>query len=719
MTRTVKPGRDSPEARLPRRTLVGELLLAQLSFALALGVVAVVTVWSVADWVVRDNLSAWGRQWIAELDTLGGALYASDDPGRYLQVEQYADKFPEIAFVRFYDVDGSVLFRHGGEGTAADHPPLADAVLARLAARDAADGYVLDETSLAPLVSISGAVRVTSMASDSLFDIDSLDDAETRSEVVGFVELGLDYQRYDHELMQSVTVGSAVTALTFLVLMLAGRVMLRRAVQPLVDLQEPLRQLAEGDGEVKIPQSEHREIAAIAQALRRAVSRIRRRDWSLRRLANYDDLTGLPNRRHFEELLGEELAGWDRPPAALLFLDLDHFKYINDVLGHSAGDVMLRQVASRLAAAVKDTDVVARFGGDEFMLLLRGVSAAEAVQTAGRLLGEIRDYPLVYERRSFSVNGSIGITAVTGPYTVDELLAQADMACHQAKTDGRNLVRLFEPEAGAVETLETDLGQLEKLKAALREDRFVLFFQPIVSLDSGAFTHYEVLLRLDDGGELVAPGAFLSAATRFGLMQEIDRWVIDHALEELARLRTRAPELRFTINVSGASFVGGELDGYVAEALERHRLPASAVVFEITEQVAVGSFANATRQIDALMKLGCEFAIDDFGAGYSSLNYLKQLPMQYIKIDGAFIGKLVDSPVDQVIVRSIAEIARVLGKKTVAEFVGDDATLTLLRKLGIDYAQGYHVGRPTPSVAVGNVVAVARAKRRGTRRAAG
>ncbi len=724
--RTAEPGQGSPEAGLPRRTLVGELLLAQLSFAFALGVVAVVTVWSVADWVVRDNLSAWARQWIAELDTLGGALYASDDPGRYLQVEQYVDKFPEIAFVRYYDVDGSVLFRHGPEGRAADYPPLADPVLARLAARDAADGYVLDETSLAPLVSVSGAVRVTSIASDSLFDIDSLDDAETRSEVVGFVELGLDYQRYDHQLVQSVSLGSAVTALTFLVLMLAGRVMLRRAVQPLVDLQEPLRQLAEGDGEVKIPLSEHREIAAIAQALRRAVSRIRRRDWSLRRLANYDDLTGLPNRRHFEELLGaaladgeRPLADGERPPAAVLFLDLDHFKYINDVLGHSAGDVMLRQVASRLVAAVKETDVVARFGGDEFMLLLRGVSAPEAVQTAGRLLAEIRDYPLVYERRSFSLNGSIGITTVTAPYTVDELLAQADMACHQAKTDGRNLVRLFEPEAGAVESLETDLSQLEKLKTALREDRFVLFFQPIVSLDSGAFTHYEVLLRLDDGGELVAPGAFLSAATRFGLMQEIDRWVIDHALEELARLRTRAPELRFTINVSGASFVGGELDGYVAEALERHRLPATAVVFEITEQVAVGSFANATRQIDALMKLGCEFAIDDFGAGYSSLNYLKQLPMQYIKIDGAFIGRIVDSPVDQVIVRSIAEIARVLGKKTVAEFVGDDATLTLLRKLGIDYAQGYHVGRPTPAVAVGNVVAVPRQRRRGARRAAG
>ncbi|MEQ8860880.1 MAG: EAL domain-containing protein [Pseudomonadales bacterium] len=593
------------------------------------------------------------------------------------------------------------------EGPAAEAAgaALSNAELADLDGRSGEDGYAYDDVSLAPLVRLSRAIRVTSMASDGLFDVQDLAQAPTRSELVGFVELGLDYRFYDEQLVRSVLIGSAATALTFLVLMLVGRIALRRAVRPLVELQAPLRQLAAGDPQIDIPVSEHREIAAIAQTLRHAVASILRRDRSLRRLANYDDLTGLPNRRHFEELLAEALSGSapadrDADADALLFLDLDHFKYINDTLGHTAGDIILRQVAARLAAAVSKDDVVARFGGDEFMLLLRDVSMTEARQIAERLLAEIRDYPLVFERRSFNLNGSVGISRLVAPYTVDEVLAQADMACHQAKQDGRNLVRVFEPAAGALEVLQSDLDQLGKLKTALREDRFELFFQPILCLHSGEFSHHEVLLRLRDGDQLRSPGSFLSAATRFGLMRDIDRWVIGNALERLALLRKEDPSVRFTVNVSGASFDGGDLDQFVQQTLQRHRLPPSAVVFEITEQVAVGSFADASRQIRSLMDLGCEFAIDDFGAGYSSLNYLKQLPMQYIKIDGTFIGKIVDSPVDQVIVRSIAEIARTLHKKTVAEFVGDQATLEMVERLGIDYVQGFHVGMPGPSVSL-------------------
>jgi diguanylate cyclase (GGDEF)-like protein len=434
--------------------------------------------------------------------------------------------------------------------------------------------------------------------------------------------------------------------------------------------------------------------------LERAASRIRSRDRSLRRLANYDDLTSLPNRRHFEELLNIELSGGldEHKPGALLFLDLDHFKYVNDTLGHTAGDVLLRQVASRLENAVKETDVVARFGGDDFMVLLRRVSVARAKEVAERLLNEIRDYPLVCERRSFNLHASIGVTSLRQPYTVEELLSQADMACHTAKADGRNLIRVFESGERAVETLESDLTKLEKLKHALRNDGFLLYFQPIQCLRTSEVSHYEVLLRLDDDGTVLLPGVFLPAATRFGLMPEVDRWVISHSLERLAKLRRASPTLRFTINVSGASFVDGKLDEFVARELRSHDLPPAAVVFEITEQVAVGSITDAARQIRALMAIGCEFAIDDFGAGYSSLNYLKQLPMQYIKIDGAFIGQLMDNPVDQVIVRSIAEIARTLGKKTVAEFVSSEQTAALLRKRGVDYAQGYHIGRPAPAV---------------------
>src|SRR5690606_28425588 len=202
----------------------------------------------------------------------------------------------------------------------------------------------------------------------------------------------------------------------------------------------------------------------------------------------------------------------------------------------------------------------------------------------------------------------IGLTLIRRPYRVDELLAQADLACHEAKADGRNMIRVFEPDAGAVQVIETDLSQLEKLKRALREDRFVLYYQPIVHLASGEISHYEVLLRLNDDGVLVEPGSFLPAAARFGLMPEVDRWVIRRAFTELAHLRRSRPALRFTINVSGASFADGRLDTFVREELESCGLPPEAVLFEITEQVAVGSFTEAARQIRALMALGFEFA---------------------------------------------------------------------------------------------------------------
>jgi EAL domain-containing protein (putative c-di-GMP-specific phosphodiesterase class I) len=238
------------------------------------------------------------------------------------------------------------------------------------------------------------------------------------------------------------------------------------------------------------------------------------------------------------------------------------------------------------------------------------------------------------------------------------------------------------------------MGWSQKLQHALKHDLFLLHYQPIQSLTSGEITHFEVLLRMRDGDELHLPGAFLPAADRFGLMRDIDRWVIRHAISNLAWFRRRDNEIRFTINLSGDSFTEGDLVEFIVAQLEEHEIPADAIVLEITEHVAIGSVNDAMAQISELIAIGCEFAIDDFGAGYSSLNYLKKLPMQYIKIDGTFIQKLTKSTTDQVIVQAIAQIAQVTGKKTVAEFVEDAATLDLLRDYGIDYAQGHFIGVP-------------------------
>ena len=326
------------------------------------------------------------------------------------------------------------------------------------------------------------------------------------------------------------------------------------------------------------------------------------------------------------------------------------------------------------------------------------VNADRAEEIARKLMNDLREFPLSYNGVSFNIHCSVGIALVKGPatYSPDELISHADVACRQAKSLGRNRASRYQADAGEADSLRTDLEWQERLKTALKSDGFELHFQPIMQLSDGAVEHYEVLIRLKDGDALRYPDQFLSAAVRFGLMQEIDYWVIDHAFAALAAARRGRPEVRFSINLTGSAFVDGSLVEFVRLKLIEYGVAASAVVFEITEQVAIGSFADAVEQIRELRKIGVEFAVDDFGTGYSSLSYLKRLPVQYIKIDGAFIERLAVNRADQTIVRAIADIARIMGKRTIAEFVGDAETLTLIREIGIDFGQGFTY-RPTRS----------------------
>jgi diguanylate cyclase (GGDEF)-like protein len=685
----------APPLPPPRRTLVREVLMTQLAFAAVVGLIALVCVWSASNWVVRDNLNRWAARWIGEMESLGSGLYLDRGDDRFLALDNYIARFPEILYVRYYDDAGRVIYLEGAEQPR--FAQLADSELAQL--RNVAQkpvAYNIDQ-SLQPMVRISQAVVTQSIASADLFAAETLDDVSTKASVVGFVELGLDYSRYDQDLLGSILIGSAFVAVAFLLLLLAGRVMLRRAVQPLADMQGPLRRMAEGDLDIQVPTSQHQEIAAITRALETAATSIRERDQHLRRIANVDKLTGLPSRHHFMEMLADRL---EKPvgsaAGALFFVDLDQFKYVNDTFGHHVGDAMLAQTAERLRSGVRKDDLIARFGGDEFVMFVAEVGDDRAEAIANKLIFDLREFPLSYGDQSFNVNCSIGVAMVPQPngYTPDELVSQADFACRQAKAQGRNRISVFKPDETELESIKQDVGWQQKLVVALKNDSFVLHYQPIMSVATGETQHYEVLVRMDDEGELHYPNAFLSAASRFGMMQEIDRWVIAKALKELAIFRRTTPNLRFCINVAGGAFIDGGLASYVMQELGRNGLPASALILEITEQVAIGSFSDAVPQIRELIDLGCEFAVDDFGTGYSSLSYLKRLPVQYIKIDGVFIRRLTESRVDQTIVRAIADIARIMGKLTVAEFVGDEKTLALIREIGIDFAQGYFIGKP-------------------------
>lgn len=677
------------------RTLVSEVLVTQLVYAAVVGLIAIGCVWWVANRVVRDNLDDWSMRWAGELETLGSSLYLGHGELPLLELESYVSRFPEILYVRYYDAAGNVLYAETAAG-AIPFDPLAPAQLADLESRvEASERHQLDE-SQAPRVRISQAVTTEAITTD-LIGAESLEDVQTVRTVEGFIELGLDYNRYDRALIGNVFTGSIFVVAAIGVLMVVGWARLRRAVRPLAVLEKPLNSMARGDLDIVVPTSPHREIAAIGQALQAAASSIRDRDEHLRKLALFDQLTGISNRYHFEDLFARQFRD---SGGAVLFIDLDQFKYVNDTYGHQAGDEVLVQCSKRIRRTVRPADLIGRFGGDEFVMYVAGVDADRAAQIADQLLTDLRELPLTFTGKPFNLGCSIGVAMVEAdtPYTPTELISRADLACRHAKAKGRNRVHLYHVDQDEIESIRSHIAWRQRIQESLKENRFELHYQPIMRINDESVDHYEALIRLRDGEGVHYPNAFLPAATRFGLLKDIDRWVIEHTLAELADHIESKPNLQFCINVSGTTFGDSQFVDFVKQQLNRFNLPGSCVIFEITEQVAIGSLTDTVSQIKELVELGCEFAVDDFGTGYSSLSYLKALPVQYIKIDGTFIARLAESRIDQTIVQAIADIARIMGKKTVAEFVGDQRTLQIISSIGIDYAQGFHVGKPAPNL---------------------
>jgi diguanylate cyclase (GGDEF)-like protein/PAS domain S-box-containing protein len=442
------------------------------------------------------------------------------------------------------------------------------------------------------------------------------------------------------------------------------------------------------------------EVVAGAVVTFNDISERQRFEAKLRFLADHDPLTGLVNRRRFEADLERHVAHGARytPAGAVMLLDLDNFKYINDTLGHHAGDELIRSVAGVLRQRLRETDVVARIGGDEFAVLLPHANAAQAEVVAGNLAEAVRQHTALIGARPLRVTTSIGLTALSERLTAPELLVEADIAMYQAKEAGRDGYALYTPDADRGKGIAAGITWSERIRRALDENRFVFHGQPIIDLTSGRVSQLELLLRMRDEDDLVLPGAFLPVAERFGLIQDIDRWVVREAIRLIAEERTHGRELAtlVEINLSGKSVGDPELANLIEHELTLRGVPATCLVFEITETAAIANMEEARHFAARLAEVGCGLALDDFGAGFGSFYYLKYLPLDYIKIDGEFIVNLPRSPVDQRIVRSMVDVARTLGVRTIAESVSDDQTLALLREIGVDYAQGFHVGRPAP-----------------------
>jgi diguanylate cyclase (GGDEF)-like protein len=422
--------------------------------------------------------------------------------------------------------------------------------------------------------------------------------------------------------------------------------------------------------------------------------------------ANHDPLTRLHNRYHFEHQLNYEVSRLRRSveTSALLYIDLDRFKYINDTAGHAAGDQLLVGVAAQLQSRLRSADLLARLGGDEFAVILRSVEPQAAMTAAQGFREVLEQYDFVHGARSYKVNASIGV-ALLNQETASpgEALANADIACHIAKNRGRNQAHRYEPESDAKVAMTLELGWSTRLQDALKNDHFVLHYQPIVPAGATplADPHYEVLVRyVDARGEVVYPCAFLPTAERFGMMPQVDRWVLTHAIEKLAALRAAGHAATFTVNISGQTLDADQLVPLLTGLVREHALDPRTLILEITETSAIANIDAAKRLIDDMRALGCRFALDDFGSGFSSFHHLKHLPVDFVKIDGQFVRGMVENSADRAIVASINQIAHSFGKRTVAEYVESREILEMLTGYGVDYVQGFYISRPQSEIAI-------------------
>ncbi len=449
----------------------------------------------------------------------------------------------------------------------------------------------------------------------------------------------------------------------------------------------------------------------------------------LRWQATHDHLTDLYNRRYYESHLEKEIKDSQRTGimSAMIYIDLDRFKYVNDTAGHETGDRMLLEISRVLSKILRRSDVMARIGGDEFAILLKNVDSALALKLADEYRTALSNISVNGGQQIYHVHASFGVAMMDDEnMTAGDLLANADIACHIAKRMGRNQSHLYDQDSDERNAMGTELGWSTRIRAALDNDDFELHYQPIVSMadinlnnlpaqdgaiwqahlsdNDGAF-HYEVLVRMrGDNGELYYPGSFMPTAERFNLMMELDMWVIEHALKEVATSGNPKGKVALSINLSGHSLDDDDAQSNIIKLLQKYSVPPSSIVFEITETSAIANLEQAKRFIRDLCAIGCRFSLDDFGSGFCSFAQLKNLPTNLVKIDGQFVKSMARGATDRAIVTAMNDVAHSLGRYTVAEYVESPEVLRLLKICGVDKVQGNYISRPLTDLPCVNVV---------------
>ncbi len=413
--------------------------------------------------------------------------------------------------------------------------------------------------------------------------------------------------------------------------------------------------------------------------------------------ATHDSLTGLVNRREFELQLQQliDRARQENKNNALLYIDLDQFKVVNDTCGHTAGDELLRQVTLIIDENTRQADTLARLGGDEFGILLRGCDIAFAQATANKIIQAVQDFRFAWEGKFFHVGASVGVVEVSpNTESINTVMKEADIACYAAKEQGRNRIHVYTKDDAFLEQRQVEMQWATRVKHAIEKKDIVLYAQEIISLEKGYDSHYEILSRMrHDDGSYILPGSFIPAAERYGVIVDVDKYVVENVFTQVHQNKI-PQDTMLSINVSGNSICDKSFMQFILDQAAEMKLNTANFCFEITETAAIANFTEALKFIETLHEAGFLFSLDDFGSGVSSFGYLKQLPIDYLKIDGFFVKDMVLDPIDAAMVSAINEIGHRMGIKTIAEFVESEEILQELRKLGVNFAQGYHINEP-------------------------
>ncbi|WP_263832958.1 bifunctional diguanylate cyclase/phosphodiesterase [Sulfurospirillum oryzae] len=558
------------------------------------------------------------------------------------------------------------------------------------------------------------SVKLLEMANNSTQDdtaqirhttlIDSAHCIKVKNTTIGYARIILNSQSLEDELSVITNKGLFYIFLAIFTGALFAWFSIRSTTENLNEIADVASSIADQKFDITLPVVEgNDEVAKVSRAFRVMITSIKsyiaellEREMKTKWLAQHDSLTGLFNRRMFEQKIEESINEVREKGTthALLFLDLDKFKVINDSVGHLAGDTLLQQIASLFESSIGENDLLARFGGDEFGIVLRNCDLACAQIKAREIIINVEKFNFTWTNKRYKVGVSIGIVMIDGLIgTALELLSLSDTACYIAKENGVNNLHIMDAKSESFVRLHHEMDWISKIYDAINHNLFVLYIQKIQSL-KGEDDHYEVLIRMkNDEGDVFYPDSFLPSAARYSLMPKIDLWVIETLFRLLRDNKTLA-SITFAINLSGQSLMKDDFEGHVEALFDKYHTDGHKIIFEITETSAMSNFKRVTQFINHFKALGCKFSLDDFGTGLSSFAYLKNFRVDYLKIDGSFVRSILEDPIDKVMVESIAQISTLLHLKTVAEYVENEAILDVLKTMNIDYGQGYGIQKP-------------------------